>query len=54
MSFKKQDFSKRLAAIYLVMFCLCTGGFPVRAAEGTSHATAQQQQSQVTVTVLDE
>ena len=54
MSFKKQDFSKRLAAIYLALFCLCTGGFPVRAAEGTSQATAQQQQSHVTVTVLDE
>ena len=54
MSLKQQNSRKRLAASFLILFCLCIHGYiPVFAAEVNSGA-AQQKQNQVTVTVLDE
>lgn len=54
MSLKQQNSRKRLAASFLILFCLCIHGYiPTHAAEVNSGA-AQQQQNQVTVTVLDE
>ncbi len=53
MFLKQQNPRKRLAAVFLILFCLCMSGYiPMRATEVTSEAA--QQQNQVTVTVLDE
>lgn len=55
MFLKQQNLGKRLAAIFLILFCWCmSGSIPVRASESDSGAAAQQQQKQVTVIVLDE
>ena len=54
MFLKQQNSRKRLAASFLIVFCLCFLGFVPRLAAEVSSGAAQQQQNQVTVVVLDE
>ena len=54
MFLKQQNPRKRLAAIFLILFCACLYGSLPATASGVSSGAPAEQQSQVTVTVLDE